>query len=291
MALLGSLCVGAAATFVRAHVEAGNKYDWYKLWSALKTRFTLRQALTQVGLLEQIMALPINETNVRQELPTWESAIQKFENRSGQVLSDTLKIGFLRKNLGPTTKNHLRLNSQWLTDYKQVRELIIEWNRFEDLDKARGSNGPLAMDIGWTGKGKGSTTCTSWNGDRKGEGKTTKDTARATKAQGTGFARTTKAQATAHKDRTDKGQEKESTTQAAGSATGKATQGKERATGSTGKVTTMDLSLWRLVQLTQRKALGLQDKKIGGPKRKNTTKVTLIGLMTPTIGGMTITAL
>ena len=31
MALLGSLCVDAAATFVRAHVEAGNRYDGYKL--------------------------------------------------------------------------------------------------------------------------------------------------------------------------------------------------------------------------------------------------------------------
>ena len=105
--------------------------------------------LTQVGLLEQIMAWPINETNVRQELPKWESAIQKFENRSGPVLSDTLKIGFLRKNLGPTIKNHLRLSSHLLTNYNQVRELIIEWNRFGDFDKARG--GQLAMDIGWVG--------------------------------------------------------------------------------------------------------------------------------------------
>ena len=83
MALLGSLCVDAAATFVRAQVEAGNRYDGYKLWNSLNNRFTLRQKLTQVGLLEQIMAWPINETNVRQELPKWGSAIQKFENRSG----------------------------------------------------------------------------------------------------------------------------------------------------------------------------------------------------------------
>ena len=129
-----------------------------------KESLTLRQTLTQVGLLEQIMAWPINETNVRQELPTWESAIQKLENRSGQVLSDTLRIGFPRKNLGPIIKNHLRLTSHLLTGYTQVRELIIEWNRFEDFDKARGSNGPLAMDIGWIGIGKGSTTWASWNG-------------------------------------------------------------------------------------------------------------------------------
>ena len=96
MALLGSLSVDAAATFVRAQVEAGSKHDGYKLWHALKNRFTLRQTLTQVGLLEQIMAWPINETNVRQELPKWESATQKFENRSGRVLSDILKIGFPR---------------------------------------------------------------------------------------------------------------------------------------------------------------------------------------------------
>jgi hypothetical protein len=169
MALLGSLCVDAATTFVRAQVEAGNRYDGYKLWNSLKNRFTLRQNLTQVGLLEQIMAWPINETNVRQELPKWESAIQKFENRSGQVLSDVLKIGFPRKNLGPTIKNHLRLNSHLLTNYNQVRELIIEWNRFDDFDKARG--GQLAMDIGWVGNGKGSTMWTSWNGYRKGKGK------------------------------------------------------------------------------------------------------------------------
>ena len=42
MALLGSLCVDAAATFVRAQVEAGNKYDGYKLWHALKNRVAVR---------------------------------------------------------------------------------------------------------------------------------------------------------------------------------------------------------------------------------------------------------
>ena len=62
MALLGSLRVDAAATFVRAHVEAGNKYDGYKRWCDLKNRFTLRQALTIVGLFDRIMAWPTNET-------------------------------------------------------------------------------------------------------------------------------------------------------------------------------------------------------------------------------------
>ena len=156
MALLGSLCVDAAAAFVRAQVDSGNRHDGYKLWHDLKQRFTLRQTLTTVGLLERIMAWPINETNVRHELPKWESAIQQFETRSGQPLSDTLKIGFLRKNLGPTIRNHLRLNSHLLTDYNQVRELIIEWNRFEDFDTARSNKGGLQpMDIGWIGKGKG----------------------------------------------------------------------------------------------------------------------------------------
>ena len=62
MALLGSLCVDAAATFVRSHVEAGTKYDGYKLWYDLENRFTLRQALTIVGLFDRIMAWPTNET-------------------------------------------------------------------------------------------------------------------------------------------------------------------------------------------------------------------------------------
>ena len=46
MALLGSLCVDAAATFVGAQDDAGNRYDGYKLWNSLKNRFTLRQNLT-----------------------------------------------------------------------------------------------------------------------------------------------------------------------------------------------------------------------------------------------------
>ena len=100
MARLGSLCVDAAATFVRAQGEAGNRYDGYKLWNSLKNRFAVRQNLTQVGLLEQIVARPINETHVRQELPRWESAVQKLEDRSGQALSDTLKIGFPERILG-----------------------------------------------------------------------------------------------------------------------------------------------------------------------------------------------
>ena len=129
----------AAATFVRPHVEAGNKCGGYKLWYDLKSRSTLRQTLTTVGLLERIMAWPINETNVRAELPKWDSAIQKFVTRSGQPLSDTLKCGFVRTNLGHSLGNHLRLKSPLLRDYNKVRELIIAWNRFEDFDSARHS--------------------------------------------------------------------------------------------------------------------------------------------------------
>ena len=73
-----------------------------------------------------------------------------------------------RKNLGPTFKDHLRLHSHRLTNYNKVRELIIEWNRFDDFDKARG--GPLAMVTGCIGKGRGPTTWTSWDGYRKGKG-------------------------------------------------------------------------------------------------------------------------
>ena len=97
MAVLGSRCVDAAATFVRSQVGASNKYDGYKLWHDLKNRFTLRQALTTVGLHVRIMAWPINETNVRTELPKRESAVQKVETRSGPFLTDALNVGFLRK--------------------------------------------------------------------------------------------------------------------------------------------------------------------------------------------------
>ena len=126
MALLGSLCTDAAALWVRSQVDGGNRFDGFKLWNELKRRFTLRQQQTTVGLLEQIMSWPINESNVRTELPKWEAAIQRFEARSGTPLTDTLKIGFLRKNLGPTIRNHLRLTAHLLEDYNQVRELIIE---------------------------------------------------------------------------------------------------------------------------------------------------------------------
>jgi hypothetical protein len=44
VALVGSLCVDAAATFVRSQVEAGSKYEGYKLWYDLKSPFALRQA-------------------------------------------------------------------------------------------------------------------------------------------------------------------------------------------------------------------------------------------------------
>ena len=83
------------------------------------------------------MSWPINESNVRTELPKWEAATQRFEARSGTPLTDTLKIGFLRENLGPTIRNQLRLNAHLLEDYNQVRELIIEWNSFDDFDTAR----------------------------------------------------------------------------------------------------------------------------------------------------------
>ena len=98
------------------------------------------------------MSWPVNESNVRTELPNWEAAIQRFEARSGTPLADTLKIGFLRKNLGSTIRSHVRLNAHLLEDYNQVRELIIEWNRFDDVDATRHSQyGPRDMDIGAIG--------------------------------------------------------------------------------------------------------------------------------------------
>ena len=149
MALLRSLCVDAASTFVRSQVAAGNKYDGYTLWCGPKNRFTLRQALTTVGRLERIVAWPINEAIVRVELPKWESATQKFETRSGQPLTETPRIGFLRKSLGPTSRYHLRLSSHLLTDYNQVIELISEWDRFEGFGHARSNHGgQQPTDIG-----------------------------------------------------------------------------------------------------------------------------------------------
>jgi hypothetical protein len=110
MALLGSLCTDAAALWVRTQVDGGNRFDGFKLWSEQKRRSTLIQQQTTVGLLERIMSWPINESNVRTELPKWEAASQRFETRSRTPLTDTLKIGFVRKNLGPAIRNHLRLN-------------------------------------------------------------------------------------------------------------------------------------------------------------------------------------
>ena len=99
---------------------------------------------------------------MRTELPNWEAAIRRFEATSRTPLTDTLKIGFLRKNLGSTIRNQLRLNAHLLEDYNQARELIIEWNRFDDFDAARhNQHGPRDMDIGalgWYGQGKGKTT-------------------------------------------------------------------------------------------------------------------------------------
>ena len=150
------------------------------------------------------------------------------------------------------------------------------------------------MDIGWVGKGKGPTTWTSWNGYRKGKGKNYKGKSKGNyKGAGKGFGKNYEGKGYGYGKKGFKGKEKEkdSTTKAKEKEEEQATQAKEKAQDSTETVTTTDLSLWRLAQSTQKKIRGLQEKKIGGPKRKNTTKVTLIGLMTPTIGGLTITAL
>ena len=62
--------------------------------------FTLRLTLTTIGdLLGSITAWPTNKINVRTKLPKWEFAIQQPEYRTRQPLTDTLKIGFSRKNL------------------------------------------------------------------------------------------------------------------------------------------------------------------------------------------------
>ena len=101
LAVLGTCCIEAAGSFVRNFVEVEGHLHGILLWQRLCQRFTLRRNLTTLGQFEHLMQWELTEKNVRTELPRWEAALIKLEREIGPI-DDTLKIGLLRKNLGPS---------------------------------------------------------------------------------------------------------------------------------------------------------------------------------------------
>ena len=150
LAVLGTCCIEAAGSFVRNFVEVEGHLHGLLLWQRLCQRFTLRRNLTTLGQFEHLMQWELTEKNVRTELPRWEAALIKLEREIGPI-DDTLNIGLLRKNLGPSIQHYLRLNPTFLTDFQAMKDLIIEWDRFQDFSSARptGSSSSTSGPAPW----------------------------------------------------------------------------------------------------------------------------------------------
>ena len=78
----------------------------------------------------------------------------------------------MRKNLGPTIQQYLRLNPDFLQDFQRMKALFVEWDRFNDITTARPSgtisSTSAPMDIGTTLNGKGTTWTSYHNNIHKG---------------------------------------------------------------------------------------------------------------------------
>ena len=118
------------------------------------------------------MQLGLTEANIRVELLGWDVAIAKLERELGPI-SDTLKVGPLRRNLSPTTQHYLILILDLLQDFDRMTELVIECGRFNNFTAVRPSSAiistsdPIDIEAALTGNERMESK--TWNGPSTGK--------------------------------------------------------------------------------------------------------------------------
>ena len=124
-----------------------------------------------MGRLAQI--LDYDFKNLDEDFMLWEAEIRKFETETASLLPSMVKTAVLMNKIEGPLQQHLQLNASHSTDFRQVREMVLNFSKAKTSFKKNpttsstsstfSSSSPMEVDAINKGKGKGK--------DGKGKGK------------------------------------------------------------------------------------------------------------------------
>eukprot|EP00971_Amphidinium_carterae_P349252 6490921-Amphidinium_carterae.1 len=158
--LLALMTTDKALAVVRNVEEGHGMESWRRLSSTYEPRTGMRfGALLQVLLRYQIGAG--DDTDLAHEIDKFEHDVRKYEDQSGEKLSNTIRHSILCSGMqNKRLREHIDLNMDRLRTYEELKDEIITYSRARRL-----FYDPDAMQVDVVGKGK----------DGKGKGKADKE--------------------------------------------------------------------------------------------------------------------
>ena len=174
--ILVNITKGPAATVCR---QMGLTSNGLETWRQLVIRFSIPVGTRSIGYLTKLLKPSFDESKFEESFATWEFEINRYERDNSTILPDNIKIAVLLNETKGSLQQHLQLTASHVTDYQQIRTIVIEYYRaaasFSRMQQLNGQQpkddkGPAPMDIGATWKGKNNKG-KGKKGHHKGKGK------------------------------------------------------------------------------------------------------------------------
>ena len=143
------LLEGSALQLVKA-VPSG---EGYRVWRVLQERFESTMPSRQAGLLQEIIGYQFPAEQIEAGIAEFEFKVNKYENQSGEVISEKLKIAIMQKGLQDLQiQGHLVLHAGRLLTWDAVRNEVQSVLSTRQAIAACHTTVP--MEIGFVYKGK-----------------------------------------------------------------------------------------------------------------------------------------
>eukprot|EP00971_Amphidinium_carterae_P247848 4921657-Amphidinium_carterae.1 len=147
-----ALLTSDKALAVVRNVEEGNGME---AWRRLVADYEPRTGMRMGALLQQLLRFSMGigeESDLTHELDQFERDVRRYEDQSGETLSDNIKHSIICGNMkNQKLRDHLELNMDRLRDYVTLKQEIVAYGRAR-----RVFHDPNAMQVDpITGKDKG----------------------------------------------------------------------------------------------------------------------------------------
>ena len=123
-ALLSSLCEDEALDLVMASGRSG-----LDAWRRLSARFDPPTASRTTGVLRQLITPQpfTNVTALLSGLERWEGEVRKYEQKTGDIMSDNLKRTVVTGMCPPEIRSFIELNDPTFGSYRALRTYISQF--------------------------------------------------------------------------------------------------------------------------------------------------------------------
>ena len=165
--VLVQLCRGTSETLLLQ----GDSENGLENWRVLHGYYKRPSLNTSMGRLSQI--LDYDFKNLDEDFMHWEAEIHKFETETSSLLPSMVKTAVLMNKIEGPLQQHLQLNASHSTDFRQVREMVLNFSKAKTSFKnnpinsstSSSTSSPMEVDAINKGKGKGKGK------DKQGKGK------------------------------------------------------------------------------------------------------------------------